>query len=122
VSLAGRSRETAIGVAVGVADAWWSVPLGVYRLSGGRLANSPQLYRAGVLRQQLQRDRLPGMTASTERAYFTWQTRELFTGRGTIVDLGSWFGSTTATLAAGLSANPRPAARDAVIHAYDRFV
>jgi hypothetical protein len=122
VSLSGRSREAALGVATGVTDAWWSIPLGVYRLSGRRLAGSPQLYRAGVLRQQLQRDRLPGMTASTERAYFTWQTRELFTGRGTIVDLGSWFGSTTTTLAAGLAANPRPSTREAVIHAYDRFV
>lgn len=65
---------------------------------------------------------LPGMTSLTERAYFAWHAREIFAGRGEIVDLGAWFGSTTATLASGLAENHRLAARRRSVHAYDRFV
>jgi len=106
---------------VGLADASWSIPLILYKLSGRRLARSPQLYRAGVLRQRLVSRHLPGMTTVTERAYFKWHAQEIFGGRGAIVDLGSWFGSTTAALAMGLCANSHPAAQRAVIHAFDRF-
>jgi hypothetical protein len=42
-------------------------------------------------------------------------------GHGEVVDLGSWFGSTTAALAMGLDANPRRAAKRAKVHAFDRF-
>jgi hypothetical protein len=95
--------------------------LAAYRLSGGRVVRSPELYRAGIVWQQFTLGRLPGMTSLTERAYFSWHARELFTGAGTIVDLGSWFGSTTAALASGLVKNRRPRARQATIHAYERF-
>src|SRR5207244_4836892 len=66
-------------------------------------------------------DEFPGMTSANERAYFKWHAQEVFTGGGAIVDLGCWFGSTTAMLALGLYKNRRPAARRARIHAYDRF-
>lgn len=95
---------------------------GVYRVSGGRLARSPELYRVHIGEQRRHAGRIPGMTSITERAYFQWHAQEVFTGEGEIVDLGSWFGSTTATLAMGLRRNPRAAARRAHIHAYDRFV
>jgi hypothetical protein len=100
----------------------WSIPLVVYRVSGRRWARSPDLYRAGILRQQLERARIPGMTTSVERAYFKWHAQEVLTGAGSIVDLGSWLGSTTAALAMGLVANPRPSAAHTVIHAYDQFI
>ena len=58
----------------------------------------------------------------TERAFFKWQAQEVVTGAGTIVDLGSWLGSTTAAMAMGLSANRRPSAARSVIHAYDEFL
>jgi hypothetical protein len=61
------------------------------------------------------------MTSATERAYFKWHAQENFSGVGEIVDLGSWFGSTTAAMAMGLRANQRPAARRVKIKAYDRF-
>ncbi len=108
-------------VAVGVSDAVWSIPLAVYKLSGRRFACSGELYRAGILRQQRERSRIPGMTTMTERAYFKWHAQEELTGTGAVVDLGSWLGSTTAALAMGLSANRRRAARDTTIHAYDQF-
>jgi hypothetical protein len=62
------------------------------------------------------------MTTMTERAYFRWHAQEEVAGLGAVVDLGSWLGSTTGPLAMGLSANPRRAARNLVIHAYDRFI
>lgn len=105
-----------------MSDAAWSLPLAVYRLSRGRLARYPQLYRAGVWRQRREQDRIPGMTALTERAYFKWHAQEEFTGSGVIVDLGCWLGSTTAAMAMGLTANRRPSAKSAKIHAYDQFI
>lgn len=96
----------------------------VRRLQGFRWPPrySPNLYRAGILRQQRERSRVPGMTKLTERAYFKWHAQEEVTGSGTIIDLGCWLGSTTAALAMGLSANRKPAASSTLIHAYDLFV
>lgn len=62
------------------------------------------------------------MTAPVERAYFKWHAQEIFTGRGAVVDLGSWFGSTTVMLALGLSKNPRMQARLTSVHAFDRYI
>lgn len=59
-----------------------------------------------------------GMTTPNEQAYFEWYARQLYTGRGAIVDLGCWLGSTTIPLARGLRANPTVG----TIHAYDQFV
>jgi hypothetical protein len=122
MDLIGRARRLTNDAAVGVSDASWSIPRAVYKLSGRRLARSPQLYRAGIAYERLRYTHLPGMTAATERAYFKWHAAENFTGTGTVVDLGSWFGSTTSMLAAGVCANPRRAARSATIHAFDRFI
>lgn len=109
-------------VALSAMSAYWSLPLVLYRLSGRRFAHSPNLYRTGILRQQLERSRIPGMTTMTERAYFRWHAQEEVAGSGTIVDLGSWLGSTTAAMAMGLSANPKRSAKNTIIHAYDRFI
>lgn len=46
--------------------------------------------------------RLQGMTSSAERACFYWIARQVYTGRGEIVDLGRRLGSTTIPLAMGL--------------------
>lgn len=95
--------------------------LTAYRLSNGRVSRSPERYRAGIVWQQFTLGRLPGMTTLTERAYFYWHARELYCGAGAIVDLGAWFGSTTAALARGLVRNRRPGTREVTIHAYERF-
>lgn len=120
-TMMGSLRELAPQLRPIVADGRWALPQLAYRLSGGRVGDVHELYRAGVLAQRLRRHALPGMTADTERAYFQWHARDRFRGHGTIVDLGSWFGSTTACLAMGLVRNRRPAARREVIHAFDRF-
>jgi hypothetical protein len=62
------------------------------------------------------------MTTLTERAYFKWHAQEQVTGSGAIVDLGCWLGSTTASLAMGLTSNQRRAARSTMIHVYDLFI
>ena len=112
--VAARRGELEDAVAIGLVAA--------YRFSGRRLPPLRGMYRAEIARQGRIRDRLAGMTTVSERAFFRWSARELFTGSGTIVDLGSGFGSTTAALARGLCANPRPEAAGARIHAFDRFV
>ncbi|MGH7899764.1 MAG: glycosyltransferase, partial [Candidatus Binatia bacterium] len=63
-----------------------------------------------------------GMTSTTEQAYFRWYARHIYTGRGQIVDLGCWLGSTTISLATGLTENRHPAASLAKVHAYDNFI
>jgi hypothetical protein len=96
--------------------------LALYRVSRGRLGSSSDLYRAAIPWQSLTLGDVPGMTAVTERAYFAWHSREVFKGVGEIVDLGAWFGSTTASLASGLVKNRHPAARSRNVHAYDQFL
>ena len=61
-----------------------------------------------------------GMTTPNEQAYFEWYTRRIYTGRGAIVDLGCWLGSTTIPLAKGIRRSRRTSGR--VIHAYDQFI
>lgn len=66
--------------------------------------------------------RLPGMTTGTERAYFRWYAQHIYSGSGAIVDLGCWLGSTTISLAMGLTKNKVSRPSKGVIHAYDEFI
>jgi len=63
-----------------------------------------------------------GMTTGTERAYFWWYGKHIYRGRGEIVDLGCWLGSTTMPLAMGLFENPHFRNLTTNIHAYDTFL
>src|SRR5436853_7107707 len=65
---------------------------------------------------------LIGMTTLEEQAYFEDYARSIYTGAGEIVDLGSWLGSTTISLARGLADNPSVEARRKKIHAFDQFL
>lgn len=119
----GRARRlVASSTSPALQDLACLLRLAVYRTSGRNLCRSPRLYLAGIRRQRRLSNRFPGMTTLSERAYFKWHAQEIFTGEGAAVDLGSWLGSTTVTLAMGLDANPAQAARRATLHAYDRFV
>jgi hypothetical protein len=102
------------------------VPVGMryagYRCTAGRvcadsLHDFSQLFQFSPLLR-----RFHGMTSATERAYFYWYARQVYTGRGDIVDLGCWLGSTTIPLARGLSENARQGLSRRIIHAYDDFV
>jgi hypothetical protein len=63
--------------------------------------------------------RIPTMLCKETRGYYKWLART-FDGPGDIVELGSWMGSSTASLAEGLS---QSAAKERkTIHVYDSFV
>jgi hypothetical protein len=62
-----------------------------------------------------------GMTTPNERHYLADYAQRLYTGKGAIVDLGSWLGSLTVPLLLGLKENPAPAAKKGALHAYDLF-
>jgi hypothetical protein len=68
------------------------------------------------------RDRLAidSMTTPNELAFLKAYARGCFRGSGKIIDLGCWFGATSAALAAGLRENPKALSND-VIEAYDLF-
>jgi len=63
-----------------------------------------------------------GMTSPEERAWWMSYSTESYQGKGAIVDLGSWFGSTACALAEGLRSNPNSYARNQPVHAIDRFI
>jgi hypothetical protein len=65
--------------------------------------------------------RLHGMTTANEKAYLYWYGKHIFSGKGDIVDLGCWLGSTSISLAMGLEGN-KHAKTNRLIHSYDEFI
>jgi Methyltransferase domain len=63
--------------------------------------------------------RIPTMLYKETRGYYKWLART-FDGPGDIVELGSWMGSSTASLAEGLSQNATKERK--TIHVYDSFI
>lgn len=69
----------------------------------------------------LQRGRIiDSMTTPNELDFLRAYGRDLFTGTGKIIDLGCWFGATSAALAEGLCENPLSSSSD-IVEAYDLF-
>src|SRR5437764_1732959 len=66
------------------------------------------------------RDWYLGMTSMAEQAYCEWYASQLYTGKGKIVELGSWLGALTLAIAAGLTRNHRNRGPEA-FHTYDLF-
>jgi len=99
-------------------------PLALARMSlhQARRAWSRRAPRHEFLRERLPFGDLVGMTTPEEQAFLYHFARRDYDGRGAVVDLGCWLGSSAVPLAAGLAANDRPEARAARIHAYDLFV
>lgn len=63
-----------------------------------------------------------GMTSSQEQTYFIECASSAYTGKGEIVDLGCWLGSTTISLVKGLRKNPNlDDPKERKVHAYDLF-
>jgi hypothetical protein len=67
-------------------------------------------------------DELVGMTSKTEQDYFAAYGEKTYAGKGEIVDLGCWLGSTTIPLVKGLLKNPAFTAAPRKVYAYDLFV
>lgn len=49
---------------------------------------------------------VPGMIKREEGQYLFWLASQSYTGRGAVVEIGTWLGKSTLHLAAGLRANP----------------
>ena len=64
---------------------------------------------------------IPGMTTLEERNYYYKISREL-KGKGQIVDLGCWMGSTTIPMLKGLSENQNALKNGVRVHAFDTFI
>ena len=62
-----------------------------------------------------------GMTSLNEQKYLQWFTREVYAGRGMIVELGCWLGSLTQALSRGLQANSSVSEKLGRIHVFDLF-
>lgn len=65
---------------------------------------------------------LIGMTSLEERNFWQQYTKDNYRGIGEVVDLGSWFGSTTVPLIRGLLQNPNFKNSHRKLYAYDMFV
>ena len=65
---------------------------------------------------------LIGMTSKTEQDYLAGYGEKIYSGKGEIVDLGCWLGSTTIPLVKGLLKNPAFAASNRKVYAYDLFL
>lgn len=63
--------------------------------------------------------RMRAWTSPSERHFNNWYARNVYSGRGALVDLGSAYGGTIAPVVAGMLENPRVQPRKA--HAYDLF-
>lgn len=62
-----------------------------------------------------------GMVSNYERTYLNFYTSKLYTGQGTIVDLGCWLGATSLALATGLEQNKCFRSDKKYIYSYDLF-
>jgi hypothetical protein len=60
------------------------------------------------------------MLTPEERHYLYWLGAEVWSGRGCVVEIGSWLGGSTACLAAGIRASGHPAAGR--LRVFDSFV
>ncbi|HEX8250256.1 MAG TPA: hypothetical protein VF599_18935 [Pyrinomonadaceae bacterium] len=65
---------------------------------------------------------LVGMTSKTEQDYFAAYGEKNYSGKGEIVDLGCWLGSTTIPLIKGLLKNPAFTESNRKVYAYDLFI
>ncbi len=65
---------------------------------------------------------LVGMTSRFEQDYFAEYGEKIYVGKGEIVDLGCWLGSTTIPLVTGLLKNPHFTRSGRKVFAYDLFI
>jgi hypothetical protein len=61
--------------------------------------------------------KLPGMIKEAEGRYLYWLTSRRYTGKGAVVEIGSWLGRSTTYLASGLRINNV----GAKLHCFDHF-
>jgi hypothetical protein len=64
---------------------------------------------------------VPTMLAQEEMGFLRWYMRDIYTGRGEAVEMGSYVGGSTAASLSGLVENPHPAAQQRILQVYDLF-
>jgi hypothetical protein len=64
---------------------------------------------------------IPAMLTKPERFYIHWHMKNIFTGQGAAVELGSFLGGSTAAALSGLAKNPNQAANNRILKVYDLF-
>lgn len=87
-----------------------------------KLKKSALIHGAYMRLKRAYANELVGMTSKTEQDFFAEYGEKNYSGKGEIVDLGCWLGSTTIPLVKGLLKNPNFAAYDRKVFAYDLFV
>lgn len=87
-----------------------------------KLKSNRFIYDSYMRAKRLLTGELLGMTSKNEQDYFAKYGAKIYSGRGEVVDLGCWLGSTTIPLVAGLLKNPAFADSGRKVFAYDTFV
>jgi len=87
-----------------------------------KLKSNPLIYNSYMRVKRLVTGELLGMTTKTEQDYFAEYGAHLYSGKGEIVDLGCWLGSTTVPLVEGLLKNSHFAGSNRKVFAYDTFI
>lgn len=80
------------------------------------------IYNSYMRAKRIVTGELLGMTSKNEQDYFAKYGEKLYSGKGEIVDLGCWLGSTTIPLVAGLLKNPSFTDSRRKVFAYDTFI
>lgn len=86
------------------------------------LKNSPLIYNFYMRLKRSFKGELLGMTSKSEQDYFSKYGETLYKGKGEVVDLGCWLGSTTIPLVKGLLKNPLFIESKNKVFAYDTFI
>src|SRR5579859_113355 len=73
--------------------------------------SSYQLFNVPKLTQ------VPSLTTEDDQRYLYWLTSQMFEGKGAVIEIGTWFGSSASYLAAGL----RDAKKNNKFYCVDRF-
>jgi len=79
------------------------------------------IHQAALLSSYANVHVLYGMTIRNEQKYFNWYAQNIYLGKGSIVDLGCWLGSTTIPLVQGLMVNRAVSQNMKKVYAYDLF-
>lgn len=87
-----------------------------------KLKGNPLIYNSYMRVKRIVTGELLGMTSKNEQDYFAKYGEKLYSGKGEIVDLGCWLGSTTIPLVAGLLKNSAFTSSKRKVFAYDTFV
>jgi hypothetical protein len=87
-----------------------------------RLKKIPLLHNTYMRLKRMYTGELLGMTTKSEQEYFESYGADIYKGKGEVVDLGCWLGSTTISVVKGLLKNPVFADSNKKVVAYDAFI